>query len=213
MSPESFVEDILVNCMGAKVVVVGHDHRFGRDRAGDVDLLEKLGSLHGFDVIQCEPLLIGAKAVSSSRIRGLLDGGDVRGAATLLDRRYSFAGRVIHGAGRGKTIGIPTANISPLSTDKLIPGLGVYAVMTQLPGESFSRPGMMNIGRRPTFDGTGLHLEVNVLDWSGDLYEHEVRVEFVERIRDEQKFDGIDALLKQLNADRDRCRALLRDIS
>ncbi|MDA0683020.1 MAG: bifunctional riboflavin kinase/FAD synthetase [Bacteroidetes bacterium] len=213
MSPELFVEDILVNRLGAKVVIVGHDHRFGQDRRGDVNLLKALGGHHGFDVIQCDPLEWEQATVSSSRVRSLLRTGDVSGAAMLLGRRYAVSGRVIHGAGRGRRIGIPTANISPLSLEQLIPGIGVYAVLVSLPGASELHPGMMNIGRRPTFDGVDIHLEVHLLDWSGDLYEREVRVEFVQKIRNEQKFDSVDGLIQQLNKDRDRCSALLRDLS
>jgi len=213
MSPQDFVETILCNQLGARAVVVGHDHRFGRGRSGNIDVLRRLGHEHGFDVVQMEALVQDGDPVSSSRIRDQLSQGHVAEAARLLGRRYSFSGTVVKGAGRGRTIGVPTANLNPSDARKVIPLKGVYAVRVILPGDDTPAPGMMNIGYRPTFDGSGLHLEVNILDWTGDLYGREVRVEFVARIRDEQKFSGPEELVTQLNRDRQRCRALLEDVS
>ncbi len=213
MEPEDFVQTVLVEKMGARAIVTGHDHRFGRDRKGDSALLQDLGESLGFSVFQCDPETINEEVVSSSMIRGLVETGQVRRAQLFLGRRHSFLGKVVRGAGRGKSIGIPTANLQTLSEDKLSPGVGVYAVLVELPGETILKDGMMNIGYQPTFDGTELHLEVNILDWSGDLYDREVRVEFVERIRNEKKFDSIGGLIEQLNKDRVRCRRLLGEIS
>lgn len=212
MEPEVFVEDVLIKRLGAKAIVLGHDHRFGKDRAGDADLLAAMSTTHDFDWMDLGPVHLDGGVVSSSRIRTLLDEGNVSFAATLLDRFHAVSGTVVRGAGRGRTIGVPTANLVPGDGRKIIPARGVYAVRVMLPDEEVARMGMMNIGHRPTFDGDGLHLEVNVLDWSGDLYGRELRVEFVERVRDERKFDGVDALVEQLNADRDRCRALLSKV-
>lgn len=212
MEAEAFVETILLKALGAKVVMVGHDHRFGRGRCGDVNLLRKMGAEHSFDVIEMPACQHEGQVVSSSRIRSLVAKGWISDAAGLLGRHYSLAGQVIKGAGRGRTIGIPTANLKPADPLKLVPAVGVYAVRTFIAGSDQMLPGMMNIGRRPTFEGDGIHLEVNIIDWSGDLYGSEVRVEFVERIRDEQKFDGVEALLRQLNRDRERCRALLQEV-
>lgn len=213
MSPEVFVERVLLGCLNARVVVVGHDHRFGRNREGDVQLLRSLGSQHAFDVVELAPRIMNGSAVSSSRIRKSLKAGEVASAASMLGRFHAMSGRVIRGAGRGRTIGIPTANLDPVDSLKIIPQNGVYAVQVFIPERSSALPGMMNIGRRPTFEGEGRHLEVNIIDWSGDLYGHEVRVEFVERIRNEQKFDGVEALIRQLKEDRERCSALLQGIS
>lgn len=212
MTPEVFVEEILVNQLKANAVVVGHDHRFGKGRAGDLTLLREMGSRLGFDVHEIKAHEMGDSPVSSSRIRRALSAGAVTEAADMLGRPYDVSGTVIKGAGRGHQIGVPTANLEPLDPRRLIPSSGVYAVKTWLPDTEAWLPGMMNIGIRPTFDGDGVHLEVNVIDWSGDLYGHEVRVEFFRRIRDEVKFDGKEALLKQLNLDRERCRALLRGL-
>ncbi len=213
LEPDVFVRTVLVEKMGARAIVTGHDHRFGRDRKGDSALLRELGEQLGFSVLQCDPETIDEVVVSSSMIRGLIEAGQVRRAQRFLGRRHSFVGKVVRGAGRGKSIGIPTANLQTLSEDKLSPGVGVYAVLVELPGEAILKPGMMNIGYQPTFNGTELHLEVNILDWSGDLYDREVRVEFVERIRNEKKFDSIEGLIEQLNKDRVRCRRLLGEIS
>ncbi|MDE2995190.1 MAG: bifunctional riboflavin kinase/FAD synthetase [Bacteroidota bacterium] len=212
MAPESFVEEVLVGMLHAKAIVVGHDHRFGKDGKGDIELLRNMQSSFGFALREVGPVTEGGKPVSSSRIRTLLDQGDVRSVSTLLARYHSVAGTVVRGAGRGQRIGVPTANLMPVDGRKVLPAGGVYAVRVWLPEDPSPRMGMMNIGHRPTFDSNGLHLEVNVLDWSGDLYGREVRVEFVERVRNEQKFKGIVALVRQLNADRDRCRSLLKTL-
>lgn len=213
MSAERFVEDILLTELRAKVIVVGYDHRFGKGRTGDAALLQRMGKELGFEVVEVGALEDGSGAVCSSRIRSHLRIGEVKKAAALLQRRYGLCGTVVKGAGRGRVIGVPTANIMPSDTHKIIPRQGVYAVLVQLPDSPDLRPGMMNIGSRPTFDGTGTHLEVHLLDWSGDIYGREVRVEFVEWVRHEQKFDGPDALIAQLNEDSQRCRRLLRDVS
>ena len=212
MEPEVFVEDVLIKRLGAKAIVLGHDHRFGKDRAGDAKLLAAMSTTHDFAWMEMGPVHRDGGVVSSSRIRSLLDKGNVSAAATLLDRFHAVSGTVVRGAGRGRTIGVPTANLVPGDGRKIVPARGVYAVRTWLPDEQTPRMGMMNIGHRPTFDGDGLHLEVNVLDWSGDLYGRELRVEFVERVRDEVKFDGVEALIEQLNKDRDRCRQLLSKV-
>ena len=210
-SPESFVEDVLVKQLGAKAVIVGYDHHFGKNRRGDVELLRQLGSFHGFSVHEREPVQHEEQVVSSSLIRGLVAEGELEQVSHYLGRRYEIRGTVIKGAGRGKDIGVPTANLDLVSDQKMTPGTGVYAVMVRLPGSELLLPGMMNIGTRPTFEGLGLHLEVNILDWSGDLYDRELRVEFAKRLRNEQKFASVNDLIEQLNKDRERCRRLLEE--
>lgn len=209
MEPEVFVEEVLVGALQAKGIVLGHDHRFGKGRRGDAALLDRMAAHLGFQFSEIGPVEVDGLTVSSSLIRNVLEAGEVNKGSRLLGHFHSLQGMVVHGAGRGRTIGVPTANIVPDDPAKLVPARGVYAVRVHLPDEGTPRAGMMNIGQRPTFDGQGLHLEVNVIDWAGDLYGREVRVEFVERVRDERKFDGVEALIRQLNADRDRCRTLL----
>lgn len=209
MAPHTYVEQILVGELHASVVVVGHDHRFGQGAAGDARLLREMGPEYGFEVIEVEAVRSGGEAVSSSRIRGHIGRGEVGPAADLLGRRYGLTGRVGPGDGRGKTIGYPTANLMNIPPDKLTPADGVYAVAIHGDRLDGMEHGMMNIGTRPTFDGGDRHLEVHIFDLDLDLYESELRVEFAGRIREERKFDSVDALVSQLKADELRCRAAL----
>lgn len=209
LEPEAFVRRVLLDGLNMKGVVVGHDHHFGRDRAGTVELLRALSNDLGFEVTTLPALSDDGQVISSSRIRVALGLGDVAGAKELLGYAYGLTGTVVHGAGRGRSIGFPTANLQPEDERKVVPDRGVYAVRAGLDDGSW-HAAMMNIGYRPTFGGTGLHLEVHLLDWDGNLYGREVRVEYAERIRSEQKFEGVDALITQLNADRERCRAALK---
>ena len=214
LEPEDFIESILVNRLGVKAVVVGYDHRFGRNRRGDVQLLKQLGERFDYSVHQCQATEMLEAPVSSSRIRELIKAGNVKGAKELLGRQYDLAGNVVQGARRGRTLGVPTANLVPDHERKLIPGIGVYAVQVYVSHLQRSFGGMMNIGTRPTFDGkSGIHIEVNLFDFDGDLYERELRVEFVERIRNEKKFGSIEEIKRQLIADKERCRRSLSEIS
>ena len=217
-SAENFASDILYERVGLQEIVVGYDHGFGKGRKGDVSTLEELGEERGFtvDVIpaqyQSGPASgeNGEAVISSTRIRKLLlEYGKVSEAEGLLGRRYSFTGTVVKGEGRGRQLGYPTANLRPDDQRKLIPKKGVYAVTAHLPSQGATRGGMMNIGSRPTFEDEGLHLEVHLFDWKDDLYGQEVRVEFVRHIRNEQQFDSVDALKKQLSRDEVRCKKLL----
>ncbi|MEQ9103593.1 MAG: bifunctional riboflavin kinase/FAD synthetase [Rhodothermales bacterium] len=209
LDPDVFVRRVLLDGLNMKGTVVGHDHHFGRGRTGNVVVLRELSADLGFEVTALPALTTDGQVISSSRIRVALGMGDVHDANDLLGYAYGLTGTVVHGAGRGRTIGFPTANLQSEDERKVVPDRGVYAVHVYLDDGSV-HDGMMNIGYRPTFGGTGMHLEVNILDWSGDLYGREVRVEYAQRIRSERKFDGIEALVAQLNEDRERCRAALR---
>ena len=199
MSADEFITSLFVKNLGAKYIVVGDDLRFGRDRSGDFDLLRKYGARDGFDVMDTATLLYEGERVSSTRIREVLGQGDFALAEHLLGRPYSIAGRVIVGQQLGRTIGAPTANIqlrrlrSPLS--------GVFAV--QVAGVSDSLlPAVANVGVRPTVgDLSKAILEVHLLDFEGDLYRRNIRVLFREKLRNEIKFDGIDALSEQISRD------------
>lgn len=199
MSADEFITSLFVKNLGAKYIVVGDDLRFGRDRSGDFDLLRKYGARDGFDVMDTATLLHEGERVSSTRIREVLGQGDFALAEHLLGRPYSIAGRVIVGQQLGRTIGAPTANIqlrrlrSPLS--------GVFAV--QVAGVSDSLlPAVANVGVRPTVgDLSKAILEVHLLDFDGDLYRRNIRVLFREKLRNEIKFDGIDALSEQISRD------------
>ncbi len=203
-----FVEQVLVEKLGVGEVVIGYDHGFGRRREGNADLLRELAPRLGFRVDVIPAHVVEKHAVSSTLIRRLLvEAGDVAAAAPLLGRFYTLAGRVVAGDRRGRTIGFPTANLA-VAPEKLVPARGVYAVWADTEGEG-RWPAMMNIGTRPTFRGDEMRAEVHLLGFEGDLYEQTLRVEFIGRLRDEQRFEGIAALRGQLGRDAARCHELL----
>lgn len=209
LSAQDFLQSVLLDGMRMRGIILGHDHRFGKGRSGDEAFLKSESLKAGFDVLSVDAVMDGHGFISSSRVRVSLSQGRVEEAARLLGHRYAQRGTVIRGEQRGRLLGYPTANLQPDDHRKVVPGRGVYAVRVHLDDASV-HTGMMNIGVRPTFDAEGLHLEVHLIDFAGDLYGREVRVEYVARIRDEQKFEGVDALVRQLNQDRVRCRAALR---
>lgn len=202
-----FVEDVLVGRLQMGEIVIGYDHGFGRKREGNADLLRAIGPDLGFRVDVIPAHVVEKHVVSSSQIRTLLiEHGDAGHARELLGRPYRLAGTVVEGDRRGRLIGFPTANLR-VDARKIVPLRGVYAVRAGVGGVRW--PAMMNIGVRPTFDGQEMRLEVHLLGFEGDLYGKEVVVEFIARLRDEQRFDGIDALRRQLEEDAARCSALL----
>jgi riboflavin kinase/FMN adenylyltransferase len=205
-SPTRFLTETLAGPLAAELVVVGEDFRFGKDRKGDVALLGELGGELGFTT-EAVSLVGGEVPVSSTRIREMIFAGDVTGAAASLTRPHELWGEVVPGEGRGRTIGIPTANLA-VSSGMAVPKRGVYAVtMGRTADESL--PGVANLGVRPTFDGEVETIEAHVLDFDGDLYGQQVRVRFVDRIRDEQKFESVDSLVEQIGRDMERARAIL----
>jgi len=211
-SAEQFVVDILVNRIGLKEIIIGHDHGFGKGREGDKELLVSLGREYNFTVDVIPAQVLELDVVSSTRIRTeLQETGNVELVTKLLKRRYSLSGRVVSGDGRGAGIGFPTANIQVNHPQKVVPRKGVYAVLVHL-FDSRVRMGMLNIGVRPTFDGHDTRIEVHIFDLEENLYEKEIRVEFVRRIRDEKKFNSVDALVQQLSKDKVRCRAELESV-
>jgi riboflavin kinase/FMN adenylyltransferase len=207
-SPEAFAREVLRDALGAGVVVVGGNFRFGRERKGDVAALQRLGVDLGFRVATVPPVFHGGAPISSSRIREALGQGEVAGAAALLGRPYAVDGPVVKGDGRGRRIGIPTANVTPVN--EILPRGGVYAGgLVERPGGVW-RPAALNVGRRPTFGGATVTLEAHVLDFDGDLYGTDVRIEFHDRIRDEQVFPGPEALVARIREDIAEARQRLR---
>lgn len=210
-SAEAFLRDILLDGFGVAHVVVGFDYRFGKGRGGDAALLRAAGERHGFEVTIVPPVTIGAggeaPVFSSSLIRETLQAGAARRAAALLGHWWALQGRVETGERRGSRIGFPTANIAP--GEALRPRHGVYAVRLTVEGEEVARDGVANFGRRPTFGDAEPLLEVHLFDFAGDLYGRHVRVEFVDFVREERKFDGIEALVVQIAADCATARAIL----
>lgn len=214
LDPEAYVERVLRLTIGLREIVIGYDHRFGRGRAGDRATLERLGARDGFTVDVIPEQIERGITVSSTQIRRLLlDAGDAEAAAQLLGRPYRITGTVVHGDGRGRLIGTPTANVQPSDPRKLVPRLGVYAVRVTLPGGAV-HGGMMNVGRRPTFEADGaVRAEVHLFDFAGDLYGRAVAVDVVARLRDEMRFDGADALVARLDEDRAEARAALARVA
>ena len=212
LSAWDFMQQVLSDQLHVKVLFTGYDNRFGHDRTEGFDDYVHYGVKLGMQVLRGDVELMdgGSLAVSSSEIRRLLaDEGRVELMPRYLTRRYVLKGRVMPGEHIGHKIGYPTANLEPEGTGKLIPAAGVYAVWAMLDGEQSPRPAMMNIGMRPTFDGHHQTLEVNILGFDGDLYGQMVQVTFVERLRDERKFDSPEALAAQLEQDRDRVNEIL----
>ncbi|MCB9629208.1 MAG: bifunctional riboflavin kinase/FAD synthetase [Sandaracinaceae bacterium] len=207
-SPELFVQRVLVERCRARAVVVGPDFHFGSKRAGNVETLRDLGRQHGFTVTVVRPVLFEGAPVSSTRVRRLLaEEGDVASVARMLTRVHDVDGVVVRGDQRGRTIGFHTANLQ--LADVQLPADGVYAVVVSVVGGDGTRlQGVANLGQRPTFEA-GRSVEVHLLDFEGDLYGKTLRVGFVARVRPEQKFDGVEALVRQINQDCVRARALL----
>ena len=190
-------------------LVMGYDHGFGRGRAGDVDLVRRLAQQQGFEMAVVEAVKDngGGQPISSTLIRTALAHGDLDAAARWLGRSYGIRGTVVRGAGRGRTIGIPTINLQPPDARKLLPPDGVYAVRVQVGDRAFG--GMMNQGPRPTFGEESRTLEIHLFDFDGDLYGKVVDVEWVRRLRAVQAFPSRDALVAQLERDRQAARATL----
>jgi len=210
-SPEEFVRDVLIERFALKSLYIGHDHGFGRGRTGDVESLRMIGSRLGFPVTAIDAVCGSDGApISSTAIRRALAHGDLARAQDGLGRRYSFAGTVGRGEGRGKDLGFPTLNVELGSRRKLLPPHGVYAVLVNSARGVFG--GMMNLGPRPTFGDERVGLEVHAFDATGDWYGAHVKVEFVARLRDTMKFSGPQALVEQLRTDEKNARSALTDL-
>ena len=203
---------MLVEELQLKRLIIGEDFALGRQRGGDPDTLARLGAELGFevDVIDLVPDNgQQAEKISSTEIRAALNDGAIERVAALLGRRFSVHGPVVLGFERGRTIGFPTANVA-VGADRAIPGPGVYATLAHLPDGP--RPSVTNIGLRPTFDdGGGLSIECHIFDFENDIYDTDLRVEFVQRLRGERKFDGVDQLVAQIARDCEAARRLLTE--
>ncbi len=195
-----YVRDLLVIGMNVHTVIVGYDHRFGRNREGNFQLLLEYADMFQFHVEEIPAQLINESEVSSTKIRNAISAGNVEFALQATGRNYVLSGTVVHGKGNGQKIGFPTANIKISDPLKLIPANGVYVVETNINGKNYR--GAMNIGTRPTFELNGSRsLEVHVIGFHNNLYEQPLQVEFIRKLRDEQNFGSIDALKEQLAKD------------
>ncbi|QSX30864.1 bifunctional riboflavin kinase/FAD synthetase [Shewanella cyperi] len=205
---ESFIEDLLVKRLGVRYLVVGDDFCFGKGRLGNFDMLRRAGEKFGFAVVNTHSFTLGDQRVSSTAVREQLAKGNLEQARRLLGHPFTLCGRVAHGQKLGRTLGFPTANIA--MKRKVVPVRGVFAVRLWWDGSDIY-DGVANIGFRPTVKGQMCQLEVHLFDFDGDLYGRRVEVELVAKIRDEQPFESLDALKKQITNDADRAMALLGD--
>jgi riboflavin kinase/FMN adenylyltransferase len=207
---ERFSEQVLAATLGARQVVVGRNFRYGHGARGSVETLREEGSRLGFEVMVADLVELDGEPVSSSRIRELVESGLVEQAARLLGRPPWVEGAVVRGDGRGRALGFPTANLALLPR-RAIPGVGVYAGWAHVPG--LARPAAINVGWSPQFqdDRTRIRVEAHLLDFDGDLYGSPLRVELVRRLRDELRFESVEALLEQMQRDVDETRRLIDD--
>ncbi|QGY44937.1 bifunctional riboflavin kinase/FAD synthetase [Maribellus comscasis] len=197
-----FVKHILVDKIKTHCLVVGYDHKFGKDRQGGFEYLKECALKYNFEIEKLEPLLLNDIHISSTKIREALQEGDVKTANKYLGYEFTLHGTVVEGKRLGRQIGFPTANIESSDIHKLIPGYGVYAVKIFLEGIEHS--GMLNIGTRPTFNqnADNRSIEVNIFDFEKDIYKKEATLTFVDKIREEKKFPGVEALVEQLKKDK-----------
>ncbi len=207
LKPETFVEQVLVEALQARVVVVGRNFRFGYEAAGSVATLTELGAVHGFRVLPQELLELDGALISSSAIRARLAAGEVEWAAEALGRPHRLDGSVVVGEGRGRSLGVPTANID-VAPGLVVPAAGVYAGHVEL-ASGQHLPAVTNVGVRPTFGGETLTVEAHLLDADLDLYGQHLGVGFRHRLRDERRFDTVEALVEQIHRDIERGRTLL----
>ena len=200
LTAEEFVKNILVDVFNIKKIIIGHDHRFGRNRTANIDDLILYGKEYGFEVEQISAQEIDEVSISSTKIRNALNEGKIALANEYLGYNYYFSGTVVHGKKLGRTIGFPTANLKIEESYKLIPAIGVYAVKCLVENQTIN--GMLNIGTNPTVQGQGISIEVHLFDFDGDIYDQKITIELIKRIRDEQKFSSVENLKLQLEKDK-----------
>jgi riboflavin kinase / FMN adenylyltransferase len=210
MTPQCFVEGLIVERLGARHVVVGNDFRYGCNAGGTIDSLRAAGEAHGFGVEQIAPFVFDGVRVSSTAVRERLGLSDFAGAKRLLGRPYRMLGRVVHGNALGRTLGFPTANLRLMRRKPPVQGVMAVRVFGIDAGVM---PAVASLGTRPTVDGTGMLLEVHVFDFAGDLYGKEIEVEFVAKLRDEVKFESLDALTQQMKHDAAQAREVLSKVN
>ncbi len=208
---EQYVEDFLIKRFHPHTVIIGYDHRFGKERRGDFKLLENYAAQHAFELIEIPGQVINDATISSTKIREALLNGRPEEASRFLSYDYFFEGLVTEGNKLGRTIGYPTANLQIQGADKLVPANGVYAVTVSIDNSSSKKRfnGMMNIGVRPTVDGTKKTIEVNIFDFDKDIYGSTIRIYLKKYLRNEKKFDGLESLKTQLAEDKEQAEEVL----
>ena len=205
LSADDYVKQILVEQLNVRKVVVGYDHRFGRNRTASLEDMYHYADIHEFEVIEINAEKIESTAVSSTKIRKAIDEGNIELANTYLGHSFTIEGMVIDGDKRGRELSYPTANIDLQNPHKIVPKQGVYLVKSKLKGRVVY--GMMNIGTKPTFNAAMPSIEVHFLDWNGDLYGQAVQVELLKWVREERKFNTVEELQTQIQADEQYCRS------
>ncbi|MEO6490374.1 MAG: bifunctional riboflavin kinase/FAD synthetase [Ferruginibacter sp.] len=201
-SAKNYIEDFLVNRFHPHTIIIGYDHRFGNNREGDYNLLENEADKFGYKVKEIPEHVLQNVTISSTKIREALLSGDIATANEFLGYEYFFHGTVVEGSKLGRTIGYPTANLQLPEKQKLVPANAVYAVRLMVEGLANEYKGMMNIGVRPTVDGTLTVIEVNIFDFDQNIYGRTIKVSLIKKLRDEIRFDGLDALKEQLERDK-----------
>jgi len=212
MSPLDYVRELFADGIRPQAVIVGYDHRFGRNREGSFDSLVNLGKVFGFEVEELPAHTLEDTRISSTKVREALLEGDMRRARTWLGQPFPFTGRVVRGEQLGRRMGFPTANLVSEDALKLIPGKGVYAVWAKIAGTFQWNPAMVNIGTRHTVDATNTHqsIEVHFLEGGRQCYDEQISLRFIERLRDEMEFEGLKALQDQLQQDEQLARSILQ---
>ena len=208
LSAQEYVERFLVGIFHPHSIIIGYDHRFGHDRKGDLKLLEHYAPIDNYELIEIAPKLIDEAAVSSTKIRHFITSGHMEDAANMLGRHYSLTGTVVHGRKLGRTIGYPTANIEPTEKEQILPAIGIYAI--QAIHNDIRYNGMLSIGYNPTVtDQRVIRIEANLFDFDKDIYGDLLEIFFIRKIRDEQKFESLDALMEQLRRDEGMVKGLI----
>ena len=207
LSADDYVKQILVEKLNVRKVVVGYDHRFGRNRTASLEDMYNYADIHDFEVIEIDAKKIKSTAVSSTKIRKAIDQGDIALANSYLGDPFILEGVVVHGDKRGRELSYPTANIELQNKHKIIPKQGVYLIQSDIDNQVVY--GMMNIGTKPTFDTTNPSIEVHFFDWNGDLYDQTLQVKLLKWIREEQKFGSVEELQAQIHADERYCRSYI----
>ena len=207
LDPEKYVLEILVKKLKAKIILIGYDHKFGKNRTADINDLKMYGEKYGFKVIEIKAEEISNIAISSTKIRKAISEGDISTAKEYLGYDVSLSGRIVHGKSIGRTIGFPTANVEVSEGYKLLPKNGVYLIQSIINKKQVF--GMMNIGVKPTLIESSKTIEINFFDFEGDLYDRNIRVDIKQFIRDEIKFESLELLKSQIQKDKINCNSII----
>jgi riboflavin kinase / FMN adenylyltransferase len=209
LSAIEYIENFMVSIFHPHCIIIGYDHRFGNDRKGNIQLLENYATKYNYELIEIPAQMIDEATVSSTKIRNAITDGRMEDASLMLGRNYSLTGMVVHGNKLGRTLGYPTANLQPVDTDQIIPSLGIYAIRAIHKNTTYD--GMLSIGFNPTVTDKHIRrIEANLFDFDKDIYSETLELSFVKKLREEQKFESLDALIAQLHKDKEQSLRILR---